>query len=89
MRKRLDLRGCPLIAENDRDVCNAQLPGGFEPQMTIDYLAITSDQTGDFESKFSDTAAHAIHSGVVFPGGSGIKHQLVDWPHLDIHWCLG
>src|ERR1019366_4957860 len=81
----LDLRRCPFVAQDDRDIHNAQPARGFEPQMAVDDFAVTADQARDFETKLTNTAAQAIHSRVVLARVAGVKDQLVNWPHLDFH----
>src|ERR1035438_802062 len=51
--------------------------------MAVNHLTVAADQTRDFETKFADTAAHAIHRRVVLARVAGVKDQLVDGPHLD------
>src|ERR1039458_6399842 len=44
---------------------------------------VFSKSLWNFETKFADTAAHAIHRRVVLARVAGVKDQLVDGPHLD------
>jgi hypothetical protein len=52
--------------------------------MTVDHLAIASNQTGNFEAKLSDRSAHAINGGIVLSGIAGILDQSFGWPKLDV-----
>ena len=53
--------------------------------MTVDHFAVAADQTRDFEPKLSDTAAHAIHGGIVLPRVASVKDQLVNRPGMHLH----
>jgi hypothetical protein len=53
--------------------------------MAVNHFAVTSNQTRNLETKFTDTAAHAIHGHVVLAWVPGVKDQLIDWQHLDFH----
>jgi len=53
------------IAEDDHDLSNPELARSLEPEVSLDGLAVASDQTWNFESELADRGTHAIHSGIV------------------------
>src|SRR5260370_42596364 len=55
----------PFAAQNHWDVRNTELARGFEAQMAVDHIAVTSNQTRNIETKFSDTTAHEVHGCIV------------------------
>ncbi len=55
----------PFAAQNHWDVRNTELARGFEAQMAVDHIAVTSNQTRNLETKFSDSTAHEVHGCIV------------------------
>jgi hypothetical protein len=51
--------------------------------MAVDHFAITAHQTRNPKAKFKNTAAHAIHRGIVLARVARIENQFVDRPSLD------
>jgi hypothetical protein len=79
-----DLRRGPLVAENHRNRRYAELPCGFETEVSVDDLTIASNQAWDLESEFTDRGAHAIHCSIVPAWIACVWNQPVDRPQLDL-----
>src|SRR5260370_21448516 len=75
----------PFAAQNHWDVRNTELARGFEAQMAVDHIAVTSNQTRNLETKFSDSTAHEVHGCIVLAPVAQVQDQLVDGPDLYIH----
>jgi hypothetical protein len=90
-----DLRGRPLVAEDDRDLSRvptgpgAQLPRCLQPQVAIDDFAITAGEHRDLEAEFANRGAHAIHSGVVLPRVACVENEPINEPSLDLQQSHG
>jgi hypothetical protein len=63
---------------------DAQLAGGLQSEMAIDYLSVTPGEDRDLEPELPDAAAHALHGSVIFSGISGVENQLVYRPGLNL-----
>jgi hypothetical protein len=81
----LHLSRCPFIAQDDRDFGKAQLARRFEPQVSVDHLAVASDEARNLEAEFTNARAHAIYSRIVPARVARVMDQLIDWPDLDFH----
>ena len=49
---------------------------------------VITEEDRDLESKFTDAATHAIHSGIVLPRVAEIKDQTVDEPDFNLQLLL-
>jgi hypothetical protein len=67
-------------------VITAQFARGPEAQVPVHHLAVASNQARNFDAKYADRLAHAIHGPVVLPGVSWIWMKPVDRPNLDLLW---
>ena len=82
------LRG-PLVAEDDWDRGNPQFAGGLEAQMAVNHLAVTSHQTWNLRTKFTNAGAHAIHRPIVLARVAGIKNLSTDQVWISIDTAFG
>jgi hypothetical protein len=51
--------------------------------MAVNHFAVAAHQTRNLETKFTNAAAHAVHSRIVLARVARVKDQLVDGPDLD------
>jgi hypothetical protein len=74
----------PLIAKDDRNLGDAQVAGGLQPQVPIHDLAVAASEDRDLEPELADGSDHPIDCSIVLPWVPGVEDQLVDGPELDL-----
>jgi hypothetical protein len=52
--------------------------------VTIDDLAIASNQTRDLETELADRGTHAVHRRVVLAWVPGVFNDPINWPQVDM-----
>ena len=67
----------PLAAQYHRHVCDAQLAGGLQAQMTIYDLTVAAGEYRDLEPELADRRAHAIHDRIVLARVANVENEFV------------
>jgi hypothetical protein len=88
--KRFHLRLAPFIAQDNRQVREAELPRRLDSQVAVDDFTRRARQHRNLETEFLNAAAHAVHGVVVLARVAGVQHQPINRPRLGFHYgCHG
>src|SRR4051812_38794826 len=87
--KRLDLRWCPVVTQDDGQFRQPELPGGLEPQVSVDELPVRADQHWYPEAEFPDRGHHPVYRVIIPAQIAPVRSNLIDRPHdcLDRFSC--
>src|SRR5579862_1030060 len=83
--KGFNLRVAPFVAQQHRDVTEAEFARGFQPQMAVHNLAAGARQHRDFEAELLYRRAHAVNGRIVLARVARVQHEPINGPYFNLH----